>query len=133
MPYTVIGGIGVISTSHLTANPCNIQTLNNVIMLCDDIEIATGGYTANDTLLTLSDPEMFPDTEIVVPICVTEGTTTRTAPLTINLAGEFSLPFSYAAGTIVHLNGICWHVNSKYYTPAIGNIYNNGTSPLTAI
>lgn len=131
MPYTVIGGIGVITTNFSTSNPCNIQTLNNIVMLCDDLEI-TSGYNAGDVLLTLSDSEMFPDTEIVIPICVTEGTQTRIAPLTINIAGEFTLPFNYTTA-IVHLNGICFHVNSKYYTPAIGNIYNNGSSPLTAL
>lgn len=130
MAYTVIGGKGVITTSFVTSNPCNLQTLDNIIMLCDDLEITN--YQANDVLLTLSQPSMFPLTEIILPVCVTDSQGTRIAPLTINIAGELSLPFSYTSAT-VHLNGVCWHVNSKYYTPAIGNIYNNGTSPLSEI
>lgn len=131
MAYTIIGGIGTITTNFSTSNPCNMQTLNNIIMLCDDLEIDSP-YTAGDVLLTLSDSSMFPDTEIIIPVCVTEGNQTRIAPLTINIAGEFTLPFSYTTA-IVHLNGICFHVNSKYYTPAIGNIYNNGSSPLSVV
>lgn len=129
MAYTQIANIGVITTNFTSTNPCNMQTLNNVIMLCDDLEITN--YNANDVLLTLSDSSMFPNTEIVIPVCVTEGIQTRIAPLTINIAGELSLPFTYTSA-IVRLNGICFHVNSQYYTPAIGNIYNNGTSPLNA-
>ena len=127
MAYDLIAEIGVITTTHMTANPCNIMTLDNIVMLCDDLDIVN--YTANDVLLELSDSSMYPDTPIIIPVCVTEGTQTRIAPLTITIAGELLLPFSYTTAT-VHLNGICWHVNSKYYTPAIGNIYNNGTSPL---
>ena len=134
MAYNIIAGKGTINTNYETANPCNLMTLDNIVMLCDDLIIDNpNGYTANDVLLTLSDSKMFPDTEIIMPICVTEPTGTRIAPLTINIAGEFSLPFSYVVDTLIHLNGVCWHVNSKYYTPAIGNIYNNGTSPLSEL
>lgn len=129
MAYNRLGGLGVITTNYTTANPCNIQTLDNIIQLCDDLEIAN--YTANDTLLTLSDSSMRPDVPVVFPICVTEGNQTRTAACTLHTDGTFTLPFSYT-DAIVHFNGICIHVNSKYYTPAIGNIYNNGTSPLDA-
>ncbi len=130
MAYGLLAKIGVINTTHSTANPCNIQTVDNIVMLCDDLDISN--YTANDVLLELSAHSMRPDTEITIPVCVTEGSTTRIAPLTINIAGELSLPFSYTSAT-VHLNGVCWHVNSRFYTPAKGNIYNNGTSPLNAM
>lgn len=129
MAYTVLGNIGTITTSHSTSNPCCIQSKDNIVMFCDDLDVSN--YTANDVLLELPDASMYPSTEIIIPVCVTENNNTRIAPLTVNIAGELSLPFSYTSAT-VHLNGICWHVNSQYYTPSIGNIYNNGTSPLDA-
>ena len=129
MAYNRLGNIGVVTTANTVTNPCNIQTLDNIIMLCDDVELIN--YTADDVILTLSDSSMFPAQDIVFPVCVTEQTGTRTAACTFHDDGTFTLPFSYTSAT-VHFNGICLHVNSVYYTPTIGNIYNNGSSPLDA-
>lgn len=126
MPYTVIGGIGeVIPTSNTTIhNKCNILTLNNVVMLCDNVTITN--YAAGSTFLKLSDESFYPTTPISIPVVVNNELTF----LGIDASGEFRLPKSYDNAT-VYLNGIMFSVNSKYYTPEIGNIYNNGTYPLS--
>lgn len=127
MPYTVIGGIGeVIPTSNTTMhNKCNILTLNNVVMLCDNVTITN--YGAGSTFLKLSDEAFYPATAIHIPVVVN----TELTYLYIDTMGEFRLPKSYDSAT-VYLNGILFSVNSKYYTPEIGNIYDNGTSPLSS-
>lgn len=130
MPYTIIGGIGEVEldSSASMENKCNILTLNNVVMLCDNVIL--NEYLAFDPILTLSEESLFPDTEICVPVCITHESTTEIVPLYINTDGTLVLHESYEAATL-WLNGICFNVNSKYYTPFIGNIYDNGTSPLT--
>ena len=130
MPYTVIGGIGVMTLADncTMQNPANVMTLNNQVMLCGDAVLSN--YSANATFATLSDEGMFPTSVVVIPVCVTSESQTRLTYLTILTNGELSLPFDYTEAT-VHLNGIQFTANSKYYTPEIGNIYNNGTSPLS--
>ena len=129
MAYTHIAGIGIVNTANTMPNKCNIMTENNVVMLCDDVYLHN--YSANSVILTLSKPMMWPLTDIVTPVCVTDSQGTSVVPLTINTSGEFKLQSSYTQAT-VHLNGLCFNVNSKYYNPSIGNIYDNGTSPLHA-
>lgn len=130
MPYTVIGGIGVMTLGEgvTMANPANVMTLNNQVMLCGDATLAN--YVEGATIATLSEESLFPGEDVVIPVCVTSDGETRIAPLTVSDAGVLSLPFSYTAAT-VHLNGIQFTANSQYYTPEIGNIYNDGTSPLS--
>ena len=129
MAYTHIANIGTAQSSFTIANPANIQTLDNIIMFCDDIEIAN--YTAGDDIVKLVSNTMYPASSMIIPVCVTDSGVTAIEPLTIADTGELSLQSSHTLAT-VHLNGICFHANSQYYTPAIGNIYNNGTSPLSA-
>lgn len=130
MSYTVIGGIGTVTSNFSISNPCNIMSLDNIVMICDDVEISS--YIAGDVILTLSDNAMLPLSDLIIPVCITTNNQTVIKPLTISSNGELSLDENYTLAT-VHLNGICWHVNSTYYTPSIGNIYNNGTSPLSVI
>lgn len=129
MPYTIIGGIGVMTLADNCEmnNPANVMTLNNQIMLCGNCTLTN--YIANSTFATLSESDMHPDDDIYIPICVNDASI-RIAPLHINTSGELSLPFDYTNAT-VYLNGIQFTSNSKWYTPEIGNIYNNGTSPLS--
>lgn len=131
MPYTVIGGIGEMELGEHSSseNKANILTLNNVIMFGGDIMLSD--YTAGEIIATLSDDSMKPKNELIVPVCVT-AQQTRLAPLFLNTEGDFSLPFDYE-NAIVHLSGIVISVNNKYYTPEIGNIFNNGTSPLSEL
>lgn len=130
MSYTVIGGIGEMLLEDVASmsNKANVMTLNNVVLLCGDCTLAA--YTANSVFATLSEEDLYPGTEVRVPVCVTSEGETRLTFLTVGTEGALSLPFDYASA-VVHLNGICFNVNSKYYTPEIGNIFNNGTSPLT--
>ena len=129
MAYNTLAGIGTVITSNQTDNPCNILTMDNIIMLCGDVGLTD--YTADDVILTLSYPSMRPSSDIVFPVCVSEVSTVRTAPCTLHTDGTITLPFSYTSA-IVHFNGLCLHVNDSYYTPSIGNIYDNGSSPLDA-
>lgn len=130
MPYTVIGDIGEyeLDSSGTAENKCNILTLNNVVMLCDNVTV--NDYMALDPLIKLSSEQFYPESEICIPICIEENNSFLIKPLHVNTNGELYLDDSYENATI-YLNGICFNVNSKYYTPYIGNIYNNGTSPLT--
>ena len=131
MAYTVIGGIGVMTLGEgvTMPNPANVMTLNNQVMLCGDAELSE--YRAGSVIATLSEDSLCPGEDVVIPVCVTSDGETRIAALTVNPLGEISLPFDYANGATVHLNGIQFTANSQYYTPEIGNIYNNGTSPLS--
>lgn len=127
MPYTIIGGIGemIAADNADIHNKANILTLNNVVMLCDNVNLTD--YTAGETFLTLSEESFFPDTNVNIPIVVNNQLTW----LTITTDGELKLPNSYETA-VVCLNGIMFSVNSKYYTPEIGNVFNNGTSPLSS-
>lgn len=130
MPYTIIGDIGEYETDSSASvhNKCNILTLNNVVMLCDNVIVTD--YMALDPLIKLSSEMFYPNTPICIPICVQENNIVHIKPLHINTQGELYLEDSYESATI-YLNGICFNINSTYYTPEIGNIYNDGTSPLT--
>lgn len=130
MPYTVIGGIGEAELESAASmnNKCNILTLNNVVMFCDNVILTD--YLAFDPILVMSEESFFPDTDICLPVCITHDSNTEIVPLYIEPNGSLVLHESYENATL-WLNGICFNVNSKYYTPLIGNIYNNGTSPLT--
>lgn len=135
MAYNLIADIGEIQLARSTysfenGNPCNILTRDNIVILCDNILVDS--YTANSILATLSNPStMAPSHDIIIPIYrITNNSTYNAARLKINTNGELSVSSAATNGKIL-LNGICFHVNDKYYNPAIGNIYNNGTSPLS--
>lgn len=126
MPYTIIGGIGEFQPieSASISNKCNILTMDNIVMFCDNVTLTS--YSAGSTFIKLSEESFYPSTPIAIPVVVNNTITF----LSIDTHGELRLPNSYD-NAIVYLNGICFSVNSKYYTPEIGNIYNNGTSPLS--
>lgn len=130
MPYTVIGGIGVMTLADNCSmqNPANVMTLDNQVMFCGNATLTN--YTAGSTFATLSETSLAPDEAVIVPVCVTSEGQTRIACLSVGVDGALSLPFDYMEA-IVHLNGVMFSSNSKYYTPEIGNVYNNGTSPLS--
>lgn len=136
MTYTQLGTIGVCilsdnAWSFSNSNPCALMTLNNIVMFCDDVEITN--YNANSILLTLPQSAMFPLTNAHFIVPVTDNSLnpaqTRTTIAKVKTDGTVILLESFT-DAIVHLNGSCYHANSKYYTPAIGNIYNKRTSPL---
>lgn len=135
MAYGMIAAIGECTLadqtnySFINDNPCALMTLGNVVMLCDDVHI-TGNYTSGNTILTLPDSSMFPTQEMRVPIVISKNGTDYTYFLVIKTNGTLSLTQGNDNFDI-HFNGLCFHVNCKYYTPAIGNIYDNGSSPLT--
>ena len=135
MAYGMIAAIGECTLADTTNyefihdNPCALMTLSNVVMLCDDVHI-TGNYTGGNPILTLPDSSMFPQQELIVPIVISKSGTNYARFLRIKTDGTLAL----AQGNDnfdIHFAGLCFHVNCNYYTPAIGNIYDNGTSPLT--
>lgn len=130
MPYTVIGGIGEIQLADnaISENKANIMTLNNVIMFGGDIVLVD--YHANEPFATLSEETLYPALPVKVPCIVTSENTDRIVALTVHDDGTLTLPFNYDSATVC-LSGVLVNTNNKWYTPKIGNIYNNGTSPLT--
>lgn len=131
MPYGVIGGVGMMALGDGVTmdNPCNILSLNNVIYLCDDMVVR--GYVRTSTLATVSGEDFRPLKTIVMPCLLSTGMEISSVPLYLNTLGQFYLPIDVKDG-ILHTNGLCVNVNSRYYTPEIGNIYDDGTSPLDA-
>lgn len=136
MAYTRIADIGEIQLSNSSysfqnGNPCNILTVDNIVMLCDNIVIP-GSLSSNQTFATLSNPtKMAPLHDIILPLARINNGSYGTVRLKINTSGQLSISSSCNNATL-YLNGLCFNVNDKYYTPTIGNIYNNGTSPLDA-
>lgn len=130
MPYTIIGGIGVMTLADNCEmlNPANVMTLNNQIMLCGNCTLTN--YIPNYTFATLSDEDMFPADDIFIPVVINDTNGIFLAILRISSLGELSLNTSIDNG-LVYLNGIQFTSNSKWYSPEIGNIYNDGTSPLS--
>lgn len=70
MAYNIIADLGEYITNYPVNNKCNILTLDNEIMLCEDIVLSE--YNAGDTILTLSSPKMFPTNDIYIPCGITE-------------------------------------------------------------
>ena len=135
MAYTKIAAIGEYTTTNTVGNPCNVQTLDNIVMLCDDMDVVN--YTSGDVLLTLSDSSMFPTSELTIPVFITDLSQTPNyffiTPLRVNSSGELYLNVNLSNATI-HLNGICFHVNSTYYNQTIGNTDPSlFTSPLNGV
>lgn len=130
MAYTNLAAIQplVLETGFAfeNSNPANFMTLDNIVMICDNI-VVNGNYVKDSVFLTLQNLVMAPSTTIRIPIVVYSDDNYEIDILTINSDGEMSINNSFKNCTI-HLNGICWQANSKYYTPEIGNIYNNYTS-----
>lgn len=132
MPYGVIGGVGVMALGEGVTmdNPCNILSLNNVIYLCDDMVLKN--YTRTKTLATLSNEIFYPKKLAIVPCFLEHDGNVELVGLYLNSLGQFYLSIDVADG-ILHTNGLCLNVNSRYYTPEIGNIYDNNTSPIDAV
>lgn len=125
MPYGKIGGINAIQLeqgfSFENSNPCNMITLDNIVMLCDNV-VVSGVYVKDSVFLTLTDEIMYPENEVKIPVVVYTDSNYEIDILTINSDGEMSINNSFYNCTI-KLNGLCWESNSKYYKPEIGNIY----------
>lgn len=132
MAYGLIASIGeMIAADGVTfdnGNPCAFMDLNNVIYFCDDITV--NGIQTGVTILTLPDETMFPNIETVihVPTETVSGNMSMSF-LTVDTSGHIKILGNPA--TTYHLAGYSFHINGRYYNPEIGNIYNNGSSPLT--
>ena len=108
MPYNKIATIGQFTTPYQTTDDCNIMTMDNCIYICDDIEIED--YTGQ-TILTLSDPLMFPDKDTfsVIPITLLKTNLLQNSEhLDITLA-----PFNNS--TIVKVNNTTFDGETYWY------------------
>ena len=65
MPYNIIADLGEYTTNYNVSNKCNLFTVDNEIMLCDDIELTN--YIEDSLILTLSNSDMAPDNTILIP------------------------------------------------------------------
>lgn len=141
MAYTVIANIGEVIDVPTTAtfndnNKCVVQTLNNILCFCANVTYTQ--IPSNGVLFKLPSSTMYPKTVIRHPVVLgqkigTGSTTYSIGIMVINTDGTvklvgYTLPSN--AQVTLQLNGTCINVNSTYYNPTIGNIYNNGTSPL---
>lgn len=69
MAYNVIADLGEYTSPYNVTNKCNILTMDNEIMLCEDIVL--NSYNGN-TILTLSSSGMFPSNNLYIPCGLTE-------------------------------------------------------------
>lgn len=136
MAYDIIASIGECTLgsntySFVHSNPCAILTKDNIVTLCDDVEITD--YTANSTILTLPNSLFYPPYDIIIPIIISTSSANGQKVLKIKSNGQIVTTSAYANQSAkVRLNGLSFNVAGRYYNPTIGNIYNNGTSPLSA-
>jgi hypothetical protein len=130
MAYSTIAAIGTMTLAPTLVSPntCAFMTLNNIVNFCGNIR-TINQVNANATIATLPDESMFPDYPVMFPVYA--GTSLVQMQVTTN--GEIKPSTAIPPMTTIYLNGISFGVNSKYYTPEIGNIYNNGTSPLSEV
>lgn len=68
MPYTVIGGIGVMTLADncTMQNPANVMTLDNQVMFCGNATLTN--YTAGAAFATLSEESLYPSTVVKIPV-----------------------------------------------------------------
>lgn len=137
MAYNTIAEIGEFTLasqnfSFVNGNPCNILTEDNILMLCDDIHVS-GTATAGTIIGHVSNPNTMAPADVIRIPCIrhTDTGTSSTIILRLTALGNL-ITSSTVTDARICMNGVCVHLNSKYYTPTIGNIYNNGTSPLDA-
>lgn len=136
MPYTILGDIGELqlvsqyaswrSTTTEPANPCVILTLTNDVIICGNIVIRAG-YSANTVFAVLPE-SMRPAQTLRVPIY---DSANNACFLLVSPNGNITLNRSESSIAVIFTSGITFNVSSRYYNPEIGNIYNNGTSPLS--
>lgn len=131
MPYGKIAYIGqmIVQSNMVMTNKSAFIDLNNVVYFCGNAMVAD--YTAGEVLATLPDEMMFPLQTVVIPVCVTEADAIipTVVPMTVNTDGTIEIGADLADADL-YLSGVSFTANSRYYTPEIGNVYPNNTSPL---
>lgn len=148
MPYAILGDLQTLTLESTATMPnaCVILTLDNDVILMDNVTLAT--YTADSTFATLPE-SMRPQNDIVIPVYLdskidatipvllyntlgldAEPASLNLMPLKINPNGELSIPVSVDNGTL-YLNGVTFNVCGTYYNSTIGNNFSQGTSPLS--
>lgn len=128
MAYTIIANLGEYTTNNNVTNRCNLHTVDNEIMLCEDVILTN--YIAESPILTLSDISMAPVSDLNIPVVIitTNPLTYSVKPLCIKNDGTIVLHDNYSSCQVC-LNGIVWQVNDKYYNHTIGNVHVTPSSP----
>lgn len=130
MAYGRIAAIQNGTTNFTMNNKTAILTMDNVVMICGDIENVTVG--ANGVIYTLPSSSMFPSSDIVLVIMGLSGTTYSQRRIRIKPNGTI-VTDSGVSNMTFYTNGIMFHVNSKYYNDTIGNNNQNTmTRPMDA-
>lgn len=124
MPYAILGDLQTLTleTTATMQNACVILTLNNDVILMDNVTL--DAYTSGSTFATLPE-SMRPMSEVRVPVILNDSATT----LIVKPDGTMSIPTD-ATGTL-YLNGVTFNVCGTYYNSTIGNNFSQGTSPLS--
>ena len=68
MAYNVIANLQQYTTNYNVTNRCILQTMDNELMFCDNIEL--GDYTANTDIAELPETTMYPLYDLFIPCCV---------------------------------------------------------------
>lgn len=131
MPYGKIAYIGqmTVQSNMVMTNKSAFIDLNNVVYFCGNAMVAD--YTAGDVLATLPDEMMFPLQTVVIPVCVQEADAVAptVVAMTVNTDGTIEIGTDLNDADL-YLSGVSFTANSRYYTPEIGNVHPNNTSPL---
>lgn len=125
MAYGRIAGINKMTLNYGScSNKTIILTMDNEILFCGDI---TGLTVAADVVIATIPTTFAPANDVcfVVYASIPGNATVYYRIIKITPTGEISTNQPLGNATL-HLNGICVHINDKFYNDTIGN--NNETT-----
>lgn len=124
MPYGRIAGIGKGTTSFTMSNTTAIWTMNNELIICDDIT----NVTASNGTVIYTFPSHFPRPLVDRQVGIfRDGSFSR---FVFNTSGEIVATGAFSNGK-VYTSGLYLQLNTLYYNDTIGNNDENDmTSPL---
>ena len=119
--------IPVCVTAPFTTTMLSLETDSTTKTVVTEVTATKTGDNVTD-VETTDESVSFINSATLVPE-TSSSTQTRTVPMKIDNNGNVSLMQDFDSAT-VHLAGFQFTSNSRYYTPEIGNVYANNTSPL---
>lgn len=130
MAYTIIASIGelILPSGVMSTNKAVFMTLDNEVYLLGNLRAISN--QVDSVIAQLPDEDMWPSVDTYIPAYTGSH---GFVPLHINSSGEIRCMAVLPTLEIIYTNGLCFNVGAKYYNAAIGNIYNNGTSPLSEV
>lgn len=130
MAYTIIAAIGelILPSGVMSTNKAVFMTLNNEVYLLGNLRAISS--QADSVIAQLPNEDMWPSVDTYVPVYTGSH---GFVPIHINSDGEIRCMEVLPTLEILYTNGVSFNVGAKYYNAAIGNIYDNGTSPLSEV